>query len=295
MKTLVTGGAGFIGTHVVRALLERGEEVVVLDSFVTGMRSSVPDGVTVIEGDIRDRDAVARALEGVGQVVHLAALVSVPLSIEEPGLTEAVNVDGTRIVFEAASAAGVKRIVYASSAAVYGNEPSVPKREGSPLLPESPYASSKLENERIASVSPVSSMGLRFFNVYGPGQAGSHPYASVVPRWIEAVRAGTPIMLYGDGEQTRDFVHVRDVAAAVCAALSSSAPGVANIASGTEISLNELISLISLQAGDSVAVTRCPARPGDIMRSVADISRARDELGYEATVSLPDGISELLS
>lgn len=295
MKILVTGGAGFIGSHVVRHLLLDRFEVTVFDSFVTGKRSAVPEGARVIEGDLRDADALKRAVTGAESIVHLAALVSVPLSVEDPALTDAVNIAGTRTLFDAAAQEGIRRIVYASSAAVYGNEPTVPKREESVLAPVSPYASSKLENERTASRSPVSAMGLRFFNVYGPGQPGNHPYASVVPRWAEAVAEGRPVVLFGDGSQTRDFIHVRDVAAAVGMALEADEQGVANIASGTEISLSELIEQIETVIGRKVLIEKHPPRAGDIQRSVASIERAREVLGFKPSVALRDGLTELFS
>jgi len=293
MKVLVTGGAGFIGRHVVETLQNEGAEVVVFDSLVTGNRMNVPESASFIEGDIRDVAVVASAMEGATHVVHLAALVSVPLSIENPKLTEEVNVEGTKNIFAAAKAAGVTRIVYASSAAVYGNEPSVPKREDSPIVPESPYAESKAKNDDFAGTHEVSSMGLRFFNVYGPGQVGNHPYASVVPRWIETIKANMPLTVFGDGSQTRDFIHVRDVARAVALALSSSVRGVANIGSGTERPLKDLLGILSAEAGCPLEISYLPARPGDILRSFADITRAKKELGFAPSISLEKGIGEL--
>ncbi|MDD2657871.1 MAG: NAD-dependent epimerase/dehydratase family protein, partial [Candidatus Pacebacteria bacterium] len=267
MRILVTGGAGFIGSHLVALLASKGIEVRVLDSLVSGKRERVPAGVDFIQGDIRDRDALMAAMKDVTQVVHLAALVSVAESMADPLSTHEVNVTGTEHVLQAMRGAGVKRIVYASSAAVYGDEPSLPKRESSPLQPQSPYALSKVINEaqagmyeRAFGLSPV---GLRFFNVYGPGQAGNHPYASVIPRWIEAVRAGRPVTVYGDGSQTRDFVHVRDVAQAIYLALVSNATGVFNIASGEEVSLTELAQIMC----ESIHTKHEPSPPGDILRS----------------------------
>lgn len=294
MKVLVTGGAGFIGTHVVRALLDNGASVRVLDSFISSERTAVDKRVSVIEGDIRDLNVVATAMSGVTHVVHLAALVSVPLSVQDPELTHAVNVEGTKNIFDTAREQGVTRIVYASSAAVYGNEPSVPKREDSPLHPESPYATSKAENEQIAKESTVSAMGLRFFNVYGPGQSGSHPYASVIPRWMEALRDRNKITVFGDGSQTRDFVHVRDVAMAIVTALSAKTVGVVNIASGTERSLKNVIEMLNTKLGRSVDVAYMPSRAGDILRSFADISNATQVLGYVPRVEFSEGIIELL-
>lgn len=293
MKVLVTGGAGFIGRHVVEMLRSEGSEVVIFDSLVTGSRANVPDSAFFIEGDIRDAAAVASAMKGVTHVVHLAALVSVPQSIENPPLTEEVNVEGTKNIFVAAKAAGTTRIVYASSAAVYGNEPSVPKREDSLVVPESPYAESKAKNDQFAATQDIPAMGLRFFNVYGPGQLGNHPYASVVPRWIEAIKAGAPLTVFGDGSQTRDFIHVRDVARAVVLALSSSVRGIANIGSGTERPLKDLLGILSAEAGHPLEISYLPARTGDILRSFADITRAKEQLGFAPRVSLEKGIGEL--
>jgi UDP-glucose 4-epimerase len=301
MRVLVTGGAGFIGSHVVRELLARGARVVVLDSLVSGSAQAVPEEAELITADIRDAESVARALEGITHVVHLAALVSVPESMRDPVGTHDVNVSGALIVFDEARKKGVKRVVYASSAAVYGDDPSLPKSERSVLAPLSPYALSKLENEEIArlygSAYGISSAGLRFFNVYGPGQKGDHPYASVVPRWVEAVRAGLPLAIFGDGSQTRDFIHVRDVARAVADALEKELPKsvVLNVASGTETPLKELVELIRRVCAGVVETTVQPARPGDIMRSVADAGLARELLGFVPKVSLEEGIKELFT
>jgi UDP-glucose 4-epimerase len=298
---LVTGGAGFIGSHVAEELLARGRDVVVYDSFVSGAREQVPAGARVIEGDIRDRAALGAAMEGAAAAVHLAALVSVPDSVRDPAATHDVNVTGTFNVFEACRAAGIRRVVYASSAAVYGNGPEMPKSESMRPAPASPYALSKALDEQYAayyqaagSLDPV---GLRFFNVYGPRQRGSHPYASVIPRWVEAARAGKPLELYGDGTQTRDFIHVRDVARAVADAVTGALPEerVLNVASGTELSLGKLVSLIEDASRAPLAVERRGGRPGDIGRSVADVSRIARAYGFTAEVSFKDGIAELFA
>jgi nucleoside-diphosphate-sugar epimerase len=298
MRVLITGGAGFIGSHLAELLLERGVEVRVFDSLISGRRERVPAAAEFIQGDIRDRAALAAAMEGVTHVAHLAALVSVPISMADPLTTHEVNVTGTENVLDAMRQKGVVRIVYATSAAVYGDEPSLPKRETSPLLPQSPYALSKAVNEMQAGMYErtygLSSAGLRFFNVYGPGQAGNHPYASVIPRWIEAVRAGKGITVYGDGSQTRDFVHVRDVAAALYQALMADATGVFNIASGEEVSLKQLYELIAEISGDDLDVKNDAPRAGDIVRSVADISRAREMLGFVPSVEFRKGVEELV-
>lgn len=293
---LVTGGAGFIGSHAARAFLDRGYAVTVLDSLVSGARENVPAGATFVQGDIRDEDALARACRGAYGVVHLAALVSVPESVQHPEETLDVNVRGTSLVFEAALRAGCKRVVYASSAAVYGDEPSLPKREDSPLRPQSPYAESKVENERLAerlAARGLSSLGLRFFNVYGPGQRADHAYASVIPQFVARAKRGEALSVSGDGAQTRDFVHVRDVADALVRALESSTTGVCNIASGTETSVAALAALI--QERYPVAVEHGPARAGDILHSVADIEHAKELLAWTPRTAFSDGLAELLA
>lgn len=300
-KVLVTGGAGFIGSTLVRTLHDKGVSVVVLDSLITGKRENVPAGVELIEADIRDAAAVQSAMEGVSHVVHLAALVSVPESIAQPLLTHDVNVVGMLNVLEAARMNGVQRVVYASSAAVYGDEPTLPKREDTPLAPQSPYALSKLQDEQLAAyyarIHGLTTVGTRFFNVYGPGQAGNHPYASVVPRWIEALQAGKELTVYGDGSQTRDFVHVRDVARALHCALTAPLTGthVYNVASGTETSLKELRDLLADALGREIAWEEHPERPGDIKRSVAAVEAAKDELAFSVEIPLQEGINELVA
>lgn len=299
MKILVTGGAGFIGGNLVPLLVEKGAEVCVLDSLISGKRERVPEGVTLIKGDIRDSEVLRSAMNGVTHVVHLAALVSVPESMKDPVPTCDVNVAGTESVLSAAREAGVKRFVYATSAAVYGDEPSLPKKETSELRPQSPYALSKVMNELQAEMYGrafgLSAAGLRFFNVYGPGQEGHHPYATVIPRWIEAIKNERPITIYGDGFQTRDFIHVSDVVGAIYGALTSDKTGVYNIASGEETSLNNLVDIIECVHGKPIQVNKEPARGGDIIRSVADISAARSALGFTPAVALEKGIKELLT
>lgn len=298
-KVVVTGGAGFIGSHLVSLLHAEGMAVTVFDSLISGKKENVPEGVPLIVGDIRDSRALAQAFVGATHIVHLAALISVPESIQNPDATHEVNVIGTQNVLAAARAAGVHRFVFASSASVYGNEPTLPKREDSMLDPQSPYAASKIQNEHDAEAftiaSGIPSIGLRFFNIYGPGQAGSHPYASVVPRWIEAIKNGTQIQVFGDGEQTRDFIHVRDVARALHAALESDLPGarIYNVASGTQVSLRALRDLLSEVNGRPIEWIQHPERPGDIRHSVADVSAAARELGFMPTVPLADGVREL--
>jgi len=299
MKVLIIGGAGFIGSHVVDLLIKEGIEVRVFDSLISGKRERIPTGAQFIQGDIRDRDALASAMQDVTHIVHLAALVSVAESMTNPLATHEVNVTGMENVLDAMRTLGIKRIVYASSAAVYGDEPSLPKRESSSLQPQSPYALSKVLNEVQAGMYErafgLSAVGLRFFNVYGPGQTGDHPYASVIPRWIEAIRAGRPITVYGDGSQTRDFVHVRDVAGAIYQALMKDISGVFNVASGKETSLKQLQQIIMDNYPDTFGVNHEPSREGDILRSVADIGAARAALGFAPSVEFTKGVVELLA
>lgn len=299
MKVLVTGGAGFIGSHLAVFLAGKGIEVCVLDSLISGKRERVPNGVTFIKGDIRDSEALRSAMNGVTHVVHLAALVSVAESTRDPVSINDVNVAGTENILFSAREAGVKRFIYATSAAVYGDDPDLPKRETSALNPQSPYALSKIMNELQAEmyrrVFGLSTIGLRFFNVYGPGQLGDHPYATVIPRWIEAIKNERPITVYGDGFQTRDFIHVGDVVGAIYGALTSDKTGVYNIASGEETSLNNLVEIIERVHGKPIQVNKEPARGGDIIRSVADISAARSALGLTPTVALEKGIKELFT
>lgn len=299
MKILITGGAGFIGSYVVRACIEAGHETHVFDSFVTGKRENVPGSAVVHEGDIRDRAALANAMSGMTHVVHLAALVSVPESIEQPEEYHDVNVTGFANVLEAARHAEVRRVAFASSAAVYGDDPSLPKREDMPIAPQSPYAFSKavneLQAEQYLQVYGLASVGFRFFNVYGKGQAADHPYASVIPRWLRMIGQGTPLIMYGDGSQTRDFVHATDVAQAILAGLSTDASApVYNVATGIETSLTELHGLLREHRGD-IEVDQRQERPGDIRRSVADILLIRTDLGWSPQVAFKDGIIDLVS
>jgi nucleoside-diphosphate-sugar epimerase len=300
-KVLVTGGAGFIGSNVVAELTDRGYSVVVLDSFETGARESLSDvegGYELVEGDIRDRDAVREAVEEADAVIHEAAVTSVPGSVEEPARTSDVNCTGTAVVLEEVRDAGVEKAVVASSAAVYGDG-TPPFSEDDTPSPESPYALSKLWTERLArqfdELHGVETVALRYFNVYGPGQDADSEYAAVVPAFVSAAVAGEQPVVYGDGEQTRDFVHVRDVARATVDALESDATGVYNVASGTETSVNELSETV-LDAADSDAEPRYEAaRKGDIERSYADVSKIRDEVGFEASVSLSEGVKTVVN
>ena len=307
MRYLVTGGAGFIGSHIVESLCAEGAEVTVLDDLSTGNRANIAQleaspGFRFIEGSITDPADCALACEDVERVFHEAALTSVPASLDNPLSVNTVNVTGTLNIFLAARDAGVKRVVWASSTAVYGDPEVLPTPETVPLDPLSPYAASKAAGEAYAAVFanvyglPV--VSLRYFNVYGPRQDPRSPYAAVIPLFVSALLGGERPIVFGDGAQTRDFIHVRDVVRANM--LASSQPllpgtgGVFNIGSGKAVSVNDLAGAIAEAVGTSVEPKKCAARTGDIRDSVADIRRAREILGFEPLVGLTDGVKDLV-
>ena len=301
---LVTGGAGFIGSHLVSRLLAGGASVRVFDDESSGdfgRLDGLAGDLERVRGDVRDVAALARATAGVDRVFHQAADVSVPRSVEDPSTTYAVNVTGTLNVLEAARAAGVRRVVMASSSAVYGDDPEMPKREGMAPRPISPYASSKLADEGLCEVWArcygLETVALRYFNVYGPGQDPASAYAAVVPKMIDLVRQGRSPVIYGDGEQTRDFVYVGDVVEANLLAMASprASGGVFNIASGGGISLNRMLDLIGDVIGRELTAEYHPERAGDIRHSLADASLAAEELGFRATTPFAEGLRRTMS
>jgi nucleoside-diphosphate-sugar epimerase len=301
--TLVTGGAGFIGSNLVGEILRRGERARVLDSLRTGRRENLRDvasRIEWIEGDVRDPAVAARAVAGMDYVVHLAALVSVEQSIEEPLLAHSVNAEGTLVLLEAARRAGVRRVVYAGSASAYGDDPELPKRETMPAAPLSPYAASKLAGEHYARASwacfGLETVVVRYFNVYGPSQDPASPYAAVIPRFLTAALTGGSPTVFGDGKQTRDFCYVEDAVRATLAAREAHrAPGrVINVASGATHDLLEVIERLSAALGRPITPIFMPPRSGDIRHSSADISVARELLGFEARVSLEEGLRRTL-
>jgi nucleoside-diphosphate-sugar epimerase len=303
MRTLVTGGAGFIGSHIVDLLMKLGHEVTVLDDFSSGRRENLSRHLgdprfRLVRGDVRDPAAVRSCVEGADWVIHEAAMVSVQRSMEDPELTMDVNVAGTRTVLEECAAAGVRRFVFASSCAVYGSPEKIPVGEDARPDPLSPYARSKLEAEGICMEfhrdEGVPVVCLRYFNVYGPRQAGGD-YAGVIVRFIERLRSGLPPQIYGDGNQTRDFVHVSDVARATVLALEreEAVGSVINVGTGRETSVNELCEMLMRISGTLLRPERLPPRPGEVRRSCADISRARRILGFEPRVGIEDGVREL--
>lgn len=301
---LVTGGAGFIGSHLVDALLARGERVRVFDNFSSGKRANIAhalDRIELVEGDLRDADAVARAVDGVELIFHQAAVASVPRSIADPATTMAANVTGTLNLLLAARDAGARRVVFASSSSVYGNTPTLPKVESMKPEPLSPYAISKLSGEQLcgvfASVYGLETVALRYFNVFGPRQDPESQYAAVIPRFLAALRSGNQPVIYGDGEQSRDFTSIENVVAANLRAASSPAAAgrVFNIASGRAISVNAMLAALARLVGVEASPRHEPPRAGDVRDSLADIGAARAALGYEPHVSFVEGLERLVT
>jgi UDP-glucose 4-epimerase len=298
---LVTGGAGFIGSHIAEALLGRGHRVRVLDNFSTGRTGNLSFGkaagaLTVIEGDVRDARAVTEAVRGVDAVFHEAALPSVQRSVDDPATSHAVNVEGTVTVLEAARTLGVPRFVYAGSSSAYGESPTLPKKEEMAPAPLSPYAVSKLVGEYYCQVYArlygMHTVSLRYFNVFGPRQDPASPYAAVIPLFIEAILDARAPTIYGDGGQTRDFTYIENVVTANLRALDAPALGgeVLNVATGERVSLMDVLSMLGKILGRAVVPELAPPRAGDVRHSLADITRAREVLGYAPTVSLEEGL-----
>jgi nucleoside-diphosphate-sugar epimerase len=297
VKSLVTGGAGFIGSNIVRALLEAGHEVRVLDNFSTGHRANLDGlGIELVEGDLRSYERVATATKGVELVFHQAALPSVPRSIQDPITTSEVNVGGTLNVVLAARDQGVRRVVAASSSSIYGDAPGMPRRESQRSQPLSPYAVSKLAAEQycIAAnrVYGVETVVLRYFNVFGEHQDPLSGYAAVIPKFIRQLLSGETITVFGDGSTSRDFTYVENVVRAnLLAASTERAVGTAlNVAMGGSITLNSLVATLCELLDVSAAPAYGPPRPGDVRESMADITLARELLGYEPEVDFETGL-----
>jgi len=300
--SLVTGGAGFIGSHICGLLLERGDEVRVLDNFSTGKRENIREAesrhagqLRLVLGDIRDSKVLRDVMSGADLVFHQAAVVSVQKSVEDPLGTHSVNLEGALKVFEAARAAGLRKVVFASSTAIYGDSEELPKREDMKPNPLSPYAATKYAAEVYASIysnlyqTPV--VCLRYFNVFGPRQDPKSEYAAVIPKFVTRMLSGQVPVIYGDGEQTRDFVFVEDVARANLLAANSSVAGVSlNIASGRRYSLNSLIAALNGILGLDCRPKHEAPRLGEVRDSHADISLAGSALGYTPQVGLDEGL-----
>jgi UDP-glucose 4-epimerase len=302
MKVLVTGGAGFIGSHVVDRLVKESCAVRVFDDLSTGKLANIQghltsDKVEFVKGDIRDDLVVRKSLEGIDAVVHLAALISVPFSVENPDLTFDVNLFGTLNLLRSCVQKGIGKFVFISSCAVYGDPELLPVNEDVKANPISPYAESKLVGERyclgFSERDLLSLVVLRFFNVYGPRQ-GFSDYSGVITQFIDSLKMGKPLVVYGDGSQTRDFVNVSDIANAVFASLAGVNSGVFNVGSGKSTSINELAKTISELVERDLDIHYKEPRAGDIKHSYADISKAKKFLGYQPNVSLRDGLRELI-
>jgi len=299
---LVTGGAGFIGSHVVEELVARGEQVRVLDNFSTGKRANLAawaDRVEVLDGDIRNLATVQAAMRDVQCVLHQAALPSVPRSIEDPLTSNAVGVDGTLNVLWAAKAAGVRRVVYASSSSVYGNVPVSPKHEGLTPAPASPYAVAKLAAEHYCgvfhAVYGLETVALRYFNVFGPRQDPDSPYAAVIPIFLSKLARGEQPLIHGDGLQTRDFTFVKNVVQAnllACAAPAAAAGQAMNAACGESITLCDLVAMLNELLGTTITPHFGPPRAGDVKHSLADNTRAKALLGYTPRFSFREGLAQ---
>jgi UDP-N-acetylglucosamine/UDP-N-acetyl-alpha-D-glucosaminouronate 4-epimerase len=299
LKVLVTGGAGFIGSNLVRGLLEHGDQVRVLDNFSTGSRDNlaeVENEVELVEGELRSYERVHAATRGVELVFHQGALPSVPRSVQDPLTTGAVNVEGTLNVLLAARDEGIRRVVFASSSSVYGNSGELPRVETAAPDPISPYGVAKLAAERycvsFSRVYELETVALRYFNVFGPNQNPHSQYAAVVPRFISAIAAGEPVPVFGDGEQSRDFTFVGNVVSANL--LAAEADGVngeiLNVASGRSETVNDLAEVLGRILERPVEKEFLPERTGDVRHSWADVSAALRLLGYEPTVGFEEGL-----
>ena len=299
---LVTGGAGFIGSHSVEALLAAGIRVTVLDNFSSGKRSNLParhPQLVVLEGDIRDPSAVSRALAGSTHVLHLAAQVSVQASVADPVNSCHNNVVGFLNVLDAARRAGVRRVVYASSAAVYGTPRTLPLSEDSTVAPISPYGLEKWIDDQYAQLYRdlygFASLGMRYFNVYGPRQDPSSPYAGVISKFAAALDSGAPLRIFGDGMQTRDFVFVKDVARINLLALGADAGGVCNVGTGTSVTLLELVEALERAAGQTALRQFEPPATGDIRDSGMSPARLLEWFEEKPATPLSAGLAALLA
>ena len=300
MKILVTGGSGFIGSHIVEHYQELAEEIRVLDNLRTGYRRNL-EGLrhTFIEGSVTDRDLVGKAVEGIDLIFHLAALVSVPESMARPAECVDINVHGLLNVLEASSAAGARKLVFASSAAIYGDNPTVPKLEGMFPEPKSPYAITKLDGEYYLDLFQrergLETAAIRFFNVFGPRQDPKGAYAAAVPIFIEKALAGEDIHIHGDGGQTRDFIYVKDIVGALSfAAETPGVTGVFNAGYGGQMTINDLAGKILAASGSSSRVVHGPARAGDVRHSRASADKLR-EAGWQPRHTLDEALASTLA
>jgi len=304
-KYLVTGGAGFIGSNLVRYILDKGHDAVVLDNFATGKRENMDDFIdrlTFIEGDIRCRDTMDKAVDGCTAIFHEAALGSVPRSVKDPVTSHDVNVNGTVNVLEAARAAGVKRIAFAASSSAYGDQKESPKHEGMPPMPISPYASSKLSCEgymqAYAAAYGMETVSLRYFNVFGPFQDPNGAYAAVIPAFVSRLLRGEAPLVHGDGEQSRDFCFIENVCHANWLAVNAPAENCTgrpiNIACHHATSLNQILAKLGELLGKEINAEYGPVRAGDVKHSLANISLAKELIGYEPQVYFEEGLEKAI-
>ena len=305
MKYVVTGGAGFIGSHLTQELVDQGEEVTVIDDLSTGNQQrlkNISDKIRIVKGDIRDLEFLKKEFKGVDFVLHQAALISVPESIEKKELYKEVNVTGTGNVLEAARTNKVKRVIFSSSAAVYGDTESLPVKESTELKPLSPYAEFKIKGEQMCAEyyqkHGLKTIVLRYFNVFGPGQDPESEYAVVIPLFIKKVLENKSPIIYGDGDQTRDFIYIRNIVHANMLALKTDNQEAfgnpINIGSGQEISINQLLRLVNKNLGKKIEPEFSPEREGDIRHSCSDISKAKELLGYGNKYSFEQGLKETI-
>ncbi len=304
MKYIVTGGAGFIGSHIAEELAQQRHEVVILDNLFSGRLENIEpflsqNNVTVVPGSITDLPLLRETFAGADGIFHEGAIASVPRSINNPLATNEANITGTLNVLLAARDCGVRKVVFASSSSVYGDTPTLPKREDMAPNPLSPYAVSKLAGEHymrvFSEVYGISTLSLRYFNVFGPRQDPDSQYAAVIPKFITSILAHRSPTIFGDGEQTRDFTYIKDVVQANIRAMESGAQGVFNVAYCRRISVKELAALIMEITGITVPLVFGPPRAGDIRDSLADITRAQDAFGYLPEYTVKTGLEETVA
>ena len=306
-RFLVTGGAGFIGSHIVEALVERGNRVRILDNFSTGKEENLGNitqqhnnPIEIIKGDLRNEDVVKEAIEGIDYVFHLAALPSVSRSVEDPVGCSEINIIGTLNVLNASKNSNVKRVVYSSSSSAYGDSPELPKKETMEANPLSPYAVSKLAGETycrvFTNIYGLETVSLRYFNVFGPRQDPDSEYAAVIPKFIKMMIKHSQPTIFGDGEQTRDFTYVRNVVDANLRAMETKGVegGVFNIACGEKITINQLVNELGMILDNHIKPLYFEARKGDIKDSLADVSKAKEVLGYDPKIRLKEGLESTI-
>ncbi|MDD5127386.1 MAG: SDR family oxidoreductase [Dehalococcoidales bacterium] len=301
-KAIVTGGAGFIGSHLAGALAERGYHVTIIDDLSSGKKENFSGltghaNVSFILGSITKLPLLQELFKGTEYVFHLAAVPSVPRSVKDPLLSNEVNITGTLNVLVAARDSGAKKVIYASSSAVYGDTPTLPKQESMPPNPQSPYAVAKLAGEYycqvFAKVYGLPTAALRYFNVYGPRQDTASEYAAAIPSFIESALSGKPPQIFGNGEQTRDFIFVKDAVSANLLAAEGTATGVFNVGTGQRITINQLAKLVADLSGHNIKPVYHKNRPGDILHSFADISRLA-AFGYQPAHTIEEGLKETI-